>query len=154
MVETVINWKLKDIFKANAEKCYEEIGHDGATPEKVLNIARDPNTELHKCFEWDDSVAAEKYRLGQARKVIQLLVVQRVDTEKETVSAPKRIFQISAERSEYKPIEFIRSEEAHYESLLKRCRMEVRGILNRYAEIAERDGESMWEAMRAFVGED
>ena len=43
-------------------------------PQKVVDFARDESTELHSKFEWDDTAAAENYRVWQARKVIRALV--------------------------------------------------------------------------------
>jgi hypothetical protein len=43
-------------------------------PAAVVNFARDENTALHAQFEWDDSVAAERWRLEQARGVIRVAV--------------------------------------------------------------------------------
>jgi len=44
-------------------------------PAKVVDYARNPDTALHTRFEWDDSKAAEDYRLWQARKIISLELV-------------------------------------------------------------------------------
>lgn len=63
-------WKIKGIYKADAQKVADEIGEKSITPQEVLEKARDENSELHKCFEWDNDIAAEKYRLEQARKII------------------------------------------------------------------------------------
>lgn len=46
------------------------------TAKEILELARPPSSYLHRFFEWDDSVAAERYRLNQARKIIQVLVVE------------------------------------------------------------------------------
>lgn len=39
-------------------------------PEDVVNFAADPETALHKAFEWNDSKAAHAHRLWQARQLI------------------------------------------------------------------------------------
>ena len=57
-------------FKANAQKCYDEITEaygEEFTAEQVLDLAENPRTELHKCFQWDDEKAARSWRLEQAR---------------------------------------------------------------------------------------
>lgn len=46
----------------------------GLKPEDVLDDARNPNSPLHDCFTWDDTVAAEAYRLTQAKAVIRVAV--------------------------------------------------------------------------------
>lgn len=40
------------------------------TPALVVQTARDPEHPLHERFEWDDSVAAEKWRLEQGHQLI------------------------------------------------------------------------------------
>ena len=44
-------------------------------PEDVVEFASDPATALHDWFTWDDSEAAAKYRLEEARRVIRVCVV-------------------------------------------------------------------------------
>ena len=49
--------------------------HDGLLfPKDVVEYARDPDTALHQKFNWDDTTAAELYRLWQARKIITVNV--------------------------------------------------------------------------------
>jgi hypothetical protein len=43
-------------------------------PKDVVDFARDESTALHARFDWDDSSAAEKYRLEQARMLIRFEV--------------------------------------------------------------------------------
>lgn len=43
-------------------------------PETVLEAARPPTSPLHSRFDWDDTEAAEKYRLWQARQLIRTCV--------------------------------------------------------------------------------
>ncbi len=49
------------------------------TAKELLNIARDEKSFLHKFFDWDDSSAAEKYRLSQARNLIVSIHVEADD---------------------------------------------------------------------------
>lgn len=46
------------------------------TPDQVVADARKPTSPLHDEFEWDDSKAAQKYRLEQARGLIASVEVQ------------------------------------------------------------------------------
>jgi len=52
------------------------------TPHAVLDDARDPSSPLHSQFDWDDTRAAEKYRVEQARRLIR--TVRLVITERNT----------------------------------------------------------------------
>ncbi len=46
-----------------------------AAPEQVVDAARPKNSPIHDLFEWDDSTAAERYRLSQARNFVNHLEV-------------------------------------------------------------------------------
>jgi len=48
------------------------------TPEAVVTDARPKRSPLHDHFEWEDSEAAKKYRLDQARELLRSIVV-RID---------------------------------------------------------------------------
>jgi len=66
----VYQWKKGSCFKANADKCKAEIDSiPYKLPINIVNFARDGKTELHKCFEWNDTKAAEKWRLNQAQRI-------------------------------------------------------------------------------------
>ena len=45
-------------------------------PDKLVEIAKDRRSPLHKFFDWDDRSAASKYRLNQARQLISALYVE------------------------------------------------------------------------------
>lgn len=44
-------------------------------PRAVVDAARDVASPLHGCFEWDDRVAGEKYRIEQAQRLIRSFTV-------------------------------------------------------------------------------
>lgn len=45
-------------------------------PHAVVDAAKDPDSALHSCFTWDDSEAAHKYRLEEARRLLRVYVVE------------------------------------------------------------------------------
>lgn len=57
------------------------------TPDMVVEHARDPESPAHDWFEWDDSKAAHKHRLEQARELLAKRVVIR--SESYTVTVPR-----------------------------------------------------------------
>lgn len=130
-----VTWKscASNFHKADAQKCFEEMGGTDITPEKVLKIAKDENTELHKCFEWDDSVAAEKYRLSQARQLITFLIIKPEKKEE----PPIRVFQISSEKQVYQPIRVFVENKDEYKILLNRAKAELVNLRNRYKQLSE-----------------
>lgn len=44
-------------------------------PVKVVAFARNKATALHKCFTWDNTKAAQEYRIWEARQLIRVHVV-------------------------------------------------------------------------------
>lgn len=139
-----VRWKLKGVFKADPQKVYAEIGDTNITPEEVLNKAKNKKTELHKCFIWDNDEAAEKYRLLQARQIIQMLVVTPTPEEK----SPVRVYQITSERNTYQPTRFFLEQPNEYAILLERAKNELQSIKTRYKMLAEL--EEVFEAIDAL----
>jgi hypothetical protein len=140
----IVEWKVKGIYKADAQKVAEEIGKGRITPQEVLEKARDENSELHKCFEWDDSIAAEKYRLQQARAIIINLEYKSEDESKE----PTRAYQLTTVTNTYQPAEHFRVQHDEYQALLKRAKMELEAFKRRYHNLTEL--EAIFEAMEAL----
>ena len=68
MANDALRMALEDILKK----------HNGLTPRIVVAEARDPKHPLHERFEWDDSVAAEKYRERQASELIRSVRVNYI----------------------------------------------------------------------------
>jgi len=48
-------------------------------PQEVVNESRPEDAPLHSLFEWDDAIAAEQYRVVQARFIIRNITVEEDD---------------------------------------------------------------------------
>src|SRR5260221_7803509 len=77
------------IGEALAEIAAAGEGH--LTPHATVAAARDPHNALHPYFEWDDQMAADAYRLDQARGLIRLIRIED-DTQE---NAPPAFFSVS-----------------------------------------------------------
>ena len=77
-------------FKVSAQvvgDTLEEIAKTGEiTSAKFLDVSRPEDAPTHNLFEWDDSTAAERYRLQQATIAINSIEVQIVDEADATVT--------------------------------------------------------------------
>lgn len=82
---TPINFRWKDRFASNgvsanvAGRIIMELQEDNCglvTPEQVVEHARNPNSILHRLFEWDDTKAAAQFRSEQARNMLRSLVYE------------------------------------------------------------------------------
>ena len=75
---------MPGLFKADAQKVCEEILAlgDSVKPEQIVKAAEDERSELHKCFTWDDSAAANKWRLYEARQIVCQLIIEENKEER------------------------------------------------------------------------
>lgn len=127
-------------FGADAQKCYEEImgicdDFESASPQAILEKARDESSELHKCFTWDDSVAAEKWRISEARLVTRQLVIKEVEVPKDRPEV--RLFYKTDNESGYKPTEIIVTKQDEYKKLLANAYAELRAFKAKYSMLKE-----------------
>ena len=131
-----ITWAVAGLHKGDAQKCYDECQSlEEVTPASVLEKAKNKRTELHKCFEWNDSVAGEKYRLIQARQIIQHFVIVPLDDDKDTPQV--RSYQITTERNKYEPTRIFLQNPDEYRELLKRAKSELESFKQRYKTLSE-----------------
>lgn len=138
-------------FGADPQLVYEEIMEicddlESASPKDILEKARNEDTELHKCFTWDDSIAAERWRLNEARIVARQLVIRE---ERVPVDRPEvRLLYSTDNKSGYKPTTTIVKVQSEYEDLLKRAYAELQAFKAKYSMLAEL--QEIFEAIDAL----
>lgn len=132
-------WKFDNLYKANATKVKLELDTLGEkfTPADVVEYARSEDSELHKCFEWDDTIAAEKYRLTQAAQVIRAIVY--VDQEKEERTPIRVVISTGNNDNTYTPSRLIFRDKTEYQRLLERALAELRAFKEKYKNLKELD---------------
>jgi len=116
-------------------------------PTEVVKFARKASTALHKAFEWDDGRAAAKYRIDQARNLIQVYTIN-------FDGMPTRAYvSIEADRSRgggYMPTQDALAEEATRELLVGQFKAEIRRVLRQFSYLRGID-EKMFERIEAVV---
>lgn len=131
-------WRV-ELFKADADKCANEImslGED-VSPAQIVEYAKNPDTELNKCFTWNDAEAANKYRIYEARQVVCNLIIRKENGEKQEPT-PIRLFH-KIENGHYKPISLIIQNEDEYQSLLRQCSEALLALKRKYSNLSEFD---------------
>lgn len=133
----MVTWKIKGLYKADAEAVYSEITAlgDSFSPAQIVEAAKDESTELHKCFTWDDTVAAQKYREHQARMLVASLVIRTETSDNEPIAV--RVIASTAVKNEYKPIVKLIEVEQDYADLLARAINELKAFQQKYKAITE-----------------
>lgn len=121
--------------------------HDGEiTPEIVLNEAKSPESPLHKQFCWDDSKAAEMFRLAQAAALIRRVKITYTTDNKEIrvrafVNVRPQINEDEEPEEQakgvYVTLAKASSIESYREQMIKACRRDVEAFRTKYSAITE-----------------
>ena len=131
-----ISWAFP--HKGDAQKCYDECQTlQEITPENVLDKAKNEQTELHKCFEWDDTVAGEKYRLIQARDIIRHFVIVTPEENEDEEPIKVRSYQVTTKTNVYEPTRVFLQKPDEYKALLERAKTELGYFKRRYQTLVE-----------------
>jgi hypothetical protein len=115
--------------------------HDGILrPEDVVQAASDPRSPLHPLFDWDDGVAAHKWRLHQARNLIRVCVryIEIPDQERK----PCRVFvSLSTDRVSdgggYRALDDVLRVKSTREQLVADAMREAEAFARKYAMLSE-----------------
>lgn len=121
--EIIENWKIKE---------WDEIKHIPA--EEFVEYARlNPESELHKCFTWDDTEAAEKWRVHEARQLDGSLKYRFVHQDEEAEEVPAFRFLMKADSEKgYIPTAFIFKNEELNAGKDYRIKQEIHAFLKKY----------------------
>ena len=144
-IKYVASWRpgAEKFYKADAQKVADEIFALGehAEAQDILEMARDENKETHKTIEWDDSIAAEKYRLDQVRRVQHDLQIVEIGLNKKEptkkLEVPVRMFYNLHGETGYRPTPLIIRDEDLHKKLLRTAKIELDTFLKKYAILSE-----------------
>lgn len=132
------SWRVGGFnYKADANKVGKEIELiTEKTPENIVDYARNEKTELHKIFEWNDSIASELYRKQQATTMLNNLVY----IVREDIGSPAKeikAFVNTKKNEEYKPIEYVLKSPTEYNRMLEKATARLKAVRNQYSELIE-----------------
>lgn len=123
---TIVLQVLKDI---EAEK-------GKITPQDVVEEAQDFNSPIHDYFEWDDSEAAEKYRLWQARQLIASVKVEWMGKQTDAYYTARVVIDEEPQQAYYSAEKVFNNEDL-YKQVLKSAVSELRYWQTKYKELKE-----------------
>jgi hypothetical protein len=108
-------------------------------PEDVIDCARDKKSPLHNKFEWDDSAAAQSYRIWQARQLISVSVEYIKVNNKEM---PVRVFvSLSPDRLEkgggYRCVNTVMTDESMREQMFSDAKADMVFFTDKYKILNE-----------------
>ena len=128
--------------------------HDGVlTTAVVIEAARPPSSPIHSEFDWDNSVAADKWRIEQARRLLRV-VVRYESPEQRRVEA--RVFvSLTPDRETgagYRVTKTVLADPDLRRQLLADARAAMQLFIQKYRELEELT--AVFDAMQEFVGPD
>jgi hypothetical protein len=107
------------------------------TPELLVDDGRAEESPLHPCFEWDDTIAAERYRLDQARLVLRSLTVSIADDRRVPIRAFVCVERTEAEGRAYVAIHDALRDDDFRTQVLANAVREVQAWRQRYSRLRE-----------------
>ena len=120
------------------EALKSELGKDYIEAEDLLNASRAENAPLHSCFEWDDTIAAEKYRLNQAGDIIRNITVKIVDSsEKPQVVRAFVNVKPRNEKGEFVSIQTAMIKDEYRDQVLRNALNELQNFKRKYQSYTE-----------------
>ena len=99
----------------------------GLTAKTLLDANRNPGTPLHDAFEWNDGIAAEKFREEQAAHIIRCLCIHSEQSKEETVRA-----FFTVEKTVYESLSIIIGDEDKRSRLLAAAMREFEAYRRKY----------------------
>lgn len=104
------------------------------TPPAVVDAARDNRHPLHRFFEWDDALAAEGYRLEQARTLIRSVRIIREDDEE---PAPAFLSIADKGGTSYRALQEVMDNADLQSSVLQAAERDLAAFEKRYRSLAD-----------------
>lgn len=142
-VMKIFSWN-NSYYSADAQLVGEELEqierNSTITPENVVEYAeRHKDSELYKCFEWDDNEAANKWRLQQARLVICSISLEIREEPRKVQRVYVSIRDKDTEERTFKSINEVLKNDKEYQQLVDKAKKELEGCKDRYTNLIEKD---------------
>ena len=136
--------KERQIMTEQQEKLAEYLEdvrreHGVINTETVVESASSPESPLHKYFEWDDTVAAQKFREHQAGVLIRRVCLAK-DNENDKI-VPFYVAVVkedsASKKKSYETLIAVMHEESLKVQYLNQCKREVESVVAKYRRVSE-----------------
>jgi hypothetical protein len=153
MADMKLQHELKQAAIAEIERI--ATAHGGRfTADQVVDAAKDPSSPLHEYFEWSDDVAAHRYRLSQARALVQQCKIEaKVAKRKVAIRQYVRDPEVDSTVQGYVAITAVRKEQDLALEVVTREFMAIGSALKRARRLASYFGlEGELDEIEVAVG--
>lgn len=133
-------------FSADAQLVGEELEKlefaGELTADEVLKYAKNnPESETYKCFEWDNTIAGEKYRRYQASQIMTSISLKiKVDeTQKEIQNVYVNIRTSQDDKRTYKNIKEVLKNDTEYQQILDKAKQSFINCKEKYETLLDKE---------------
>lgn len=128
---------MSSSLRDTLQRVYDQ--HGQLTPKLVVDVARDPDHELHQFFEWDDAAAGEAWRREQAHRLIQKVkVVYREADDQNSEKSVRYWHSVRSEKGHvYEPVERVVQDDFTRKLVLTQMQREWQTLHRKYKEFEE-----------------
>lgn len=110
------------------------------TSEEVLKFAKNnPDSEIYKCFEWDNTIAGKKFRKHQASSILSCISVKIKEEPKETQRVYVNIKTTSEGTRKFKNIKEVLKNDDEYQQLIDRAKQSFIRTKEQYETLLEKE---------------
>jgi hypothetical protein len=112
--------------------------HGMVTPRLIVDDARPQQSLLHKCFEWNDAEAAEKYRETQAGYLLRNLIAVKVTSMQQEQSDVRAFVSVvKNDNNCFVSVATAMSNEDMRQQILENALSELQAIKKKYTQLEE-----------------
>lgn len=137
----VYQWKPMSFVKADPQAAGTQMEYleqnGGLTAARLLDANREVGTPLHDEFEWDDSVAAEKFRENQASYLIRHITVTETTHSTEPVAVRAFVKVVENDAPVYANFARVLSDAELRSQMLNRAKSELAAFATKYETLEE-----------------
>lgn len=124
------------------------------TSAELIKEARDPKSGIHDCFEWDNNVAGEKFRLWQACNYWGAIRIELRQPDGNAVKVPAFIPIVVAGEQAYRPVTEVAENPDWRAQMIVQAKRELESWQRRYEMLtAVARMRGVFEAIRVVIEE-
>lgn len=137
---TIYKWKpgahVRGPAQVAGEECARLEAEGRLTPRELVDESRPDDAPLHHCFEWNDGIAAERWREAQAGQIIRCVEVVREDMS-QPVRAFTPVIVTPDEARVYRSVETVMATAGGRKAVLDEAKRELAAFRRKYAGLKE-----------------
>ena len=137
------SWKATR-FNADAQLVGEELEKlefaGELSADEILKFAKNnPESEIYKCFEWDNTIAGEKYRRYQANLMVSSISVKIKEEPVETQRVYVSVKTALDDKRTFKNIKEVLKNDEEYQQLIDKAKQSFTRCKEQYETLLEKD---------------